>query len=48
MADQAEAGRRRVADRFSFAAQAERYQELFAQLCPLRPTGLATTTFEVS
>jgi glycosyltransferase involved in cell wall biosynthesis len=29
-----EAGRRRVAEHFSFTAQAERYLELFAQLCP--------------
>jgi glycosyltransferase involved in cell wall biosynthesis len=32
--DLGEAGRRRVAERFTFAAQAERYQELFAELCP--------------
>jgi glycosyltransferase involved in cell wall biosynthesis len=31
-----EAGRRRVAERFTFAAQAALYQELFAELCPLR------------
>jgi glycosyltransferase involved in cell wall biosynthesis len=29
-----EAGRRRVREHFSFAAQARRYQELFAGLCP--------------
>jgi glycosyltransferase involved in cell wall biosynthesis len=31
-----EAGRRRVAEQFAFAAQAAQYQELFAELCPLR------------
>jgi glycosyltransferase involved in cell wall biosynthesis len=30
------AGRRRVVERFGFAAQARRYQELFAELCPGR------------
>ncbi len=33
----AQAGRRRVREQFTFAAQARRYQELLAELCPHRP-----------
>jgi glycosyltransferase involved in cell wall biosynthesis len=34
--DLGEAGRRRVAEQFTFAAQSAQYQELFAELCPQR------------
>jgi glycosyltransferase involved in cell wall biosynthesis len=35
--DLGEAGRRHVREHFSFAAQAEHYMELLAELCPARP-----------